>query len=77
MDFLFPDCYLLLNILFEPIQVVTKGGPAKATYLVVKYIYDTAFQLQDMGGASAVAFILFLVIMLLTVVQFKITKMEL
>lgn len=56
--------------------MVTKGGPAKATYLVVKYIYDTAFQLQDMGGASA-AFILFLVIMLLTVVQFKITKMEL
>ena len=57
--------------------MVTKGGPAKATYLVVKYIYDTAFQLQYMGGASAAAFILFLVIMLLTVVQFKITKMEL
>ena len=29
----------------------------------MKYIYDTAFQLQDMGGASAAAFILFLVIM--------------
>ncbi len=63
--------------LFEPIQVVTKGGPAKATYTIVKYIYDTAFQLQDMGGASAAAFILFLVIMLLTIVQFKVTKMEL
>ncbi|MCI8726642.1 MAG: sugar ABC transporter permease [Hungatella sp.] len=62
--------------LFEPVQILTSGGPAKATNVIVKYIYDTAFQLHDMGGASAAAFILFVIIMLLTITQLKITKME-
>lgn len=62
--------------MFEPVQVITSGGPAKATNVIVKYIYDTAFQLHNMGGASAAAFILFLIIMVLTILQFKIAKME-
>lgn len=63
--------------LFEPVQILTSGGPAKATNVIVKYIYDTAFQLHDMGGASSAAFILFVIIMLLTIAQLKITRMEL
>ncbi len=59
---------------FEPVQVLTSGGPAKATYVIVKYIYDTAFQLYNIGTASAAAFILFVVIMTLTILQLKITK---
>lgn len=63
--------------LFEPVQVITSGGPAKATNVIVKYIYDTAFQLHQMGSASAAAFVLFAIIMILTIAQMKITKMEL
>lgn len=63
--------------LFEPVQVITSGGPAKATNVIVKYIYDTAFQLHHMGSASAAAFVLFAIIMILTIAQMKITKMEL
>ncbi len=63
--------------LFEPVQVITSGGPAKATNVIVKYIYDTAFQLHNIGGASAAAFVLFLIIMALTIIQFKITRTEL
>ncbi len=62
--------------LFEPIQVITHGGPAQSTYVVVKYIYDTAFWLQRMGKASAAAFILFLIILVLTLIQLKLSRME-
>ena len=62
--------------MFDPVQRRTSGGPAHANNEKQKYIYDTAFQLHDMGGASAAAFILFVIIMLLTITQLKITKME-
>lgn len=62
--------------LFEPVQVITKGGPAQSTYVVVKYIYDTAFWLQSMGKASAAAFILFGIILVLTLLQLKLSRAD-
>ncbi len=56
---------------FDSIVVLTQGGPGDASRSLVMYIYENAFQLFQMGYASAVAITLFVVIMLLTLVQFR------
>jgi multiple sugar transport system permease protein len=47
------------------------GAPADAALFFVLYIYQTAFQFHHFGYASAMAWILFLIILLATMVQFK------
>ena len=59
---------------FDSIVVLTQGGPGDASRSLVMYIYENAFQLFQMGYASAVAITLFIVIMLLTLVQFRIGR---
>jgi multiple sugar transport system permease protein len=54
--------------------IMTGGGPAGATQLVVMYLYGLAFRLQTMGLASAVAYIVFLVIVSLTVLNFLLAR---
>jgi oligogalacturonide transport system permease protein len=46
------------------------GAPLRSTYLLPLYIYDKAFRQFDMGYASAIAWILFAIIMVLTVIAF-------
>lgn len=57
---------------FDQINVMTAGGPANATTTSVLYIYREAFETFEMGYSSALAFVLFIIIMILTVVQMKI-----
>ncbi len=52
-------------------MLLTKGGPAKATYLFAMYIYDNAFKHHDMGYASALSWFSFILILLLTGIIFK------
>jgi multiple sugar transport system permease protein len=54
--------------------IMTGGGPAGATQLVVMYLYGLAFRLQNMGLASAVAYIVFLVIVSLTILNFLLAR---
>jgi multiple sugar transport system permease protein len=56
---------------FDSIVVLTQGGPGDSSRSIVMYIYENAFQLFQMGYASAVAITLFIIIMLLTLVQFR------
>lgn len=46
------------------------GAPLKSTYLLPLYIYDEAFKKFDMGYASAIAWVLFAIIMVLTLIAF-------
>lgn len=55
---------------FVLVLIMTNGGPANATLMFGLYIYRVAFQFFEMGYASALAWILLLVIMAITVVQF-------
>jgi len=59
---------------FSLVWVLTQGGPAGATQLIVMYLYGLAFRLQKMGQASAVAYSVFLVIVGLTIVNFVVSK---
>lgn len=56
---------------FDQVQVMTKGGPANATEVSVLYIYKQSFQLLNMGYASALAFVLFLIIFVLSILQLR------
>jgi ABC-type sugar transport system permease subunit len=56
---------------FTEIDVMTQGGPLGATTTLSYYLYQNAFQFFQLGKASAVAVLLFLMILLLTWLQFR------
>lgn len=55
---------------FTPVYVMTKGGPLDSTDVVVFRIFERAFTELKFGYASAQAWLLFVVILVLTVIQF-------
>nr|WP_319389858.1 sugar ABC transporter permease [uncultured Cohaesibacter sp.] len=74
---------IFFNLIMQSVQafqefngpyIITNGGPLKSTYLLPLYIYDKAFKNFEMGYASAIAWILFTMIMIMTVVAFWSSK---
>jgi multiple sugar transport system permease protein len=59
---------------FDLVYVMTRGGPANSTSLLITYIYAQAFQYSAFGYAAAMATLLVIVLMLLTVVFFFMTR---
>ncbi len=59
--------------IFTQVYVMTggQGGPADSTLVLVLYIYQKAFKFHQMGYASAAAWVLFIIIMLFTLLQFR------
>lgn len=57
--------------IFAPIRVLTNGGPGYSTNVMVFYMYDNAFQYYKMGYASAVAWVMFVIIMVITIIQWR------
>ncbi|HWU40717.1 MAG TPA: sugar ABC transporter permease [Candidatus Acidoferrum sp.] len=56
---------------FALVYVMTGGGPAGSTSVIVFYLYQQAFTYFRMGYACAIGYVLFGIIFLLTLVQFK------
>ncbi|MEK3724266.1 carbohydrate ABC transporter permease [Paenibacillus sp. FSL H8-0034] len=54
---------------FGQIYIMTKGGPGTSTHVMVFYIYEQAFKFNEFGYGSALSFILFFIILLLTLIQ--------
>lgn len=61
---------------YIPVMVLTEGGPGTKTYLTTFLIYKEAFTKYNFGYASALSFILFIFIALLTIISFRITGKE-
>lgn len=61
---------------FGQINILTKGGPGQATNVIVYDIYRNAFMNYRYGYASAESVILFIIVMLLTIVMFKLRRKE-
>jgi|YelNatPaOPRAMG01_1025707.scaffolds.fasta_scaffold101492_2 multiple sugar transport system permease protein len=59
--------------MFTQAYVMTGGGPMDATLVYVMYIYQRAFQWLEMGYASSLAWFLFIVLLVLTIMQFKLS----
>ncbi|HZG78707.1 MAG TPA: sugar ABC transporter permease [Paenibacillus sp.] len=57
--------------LFGQPWLMTQGGPGTATRPLVQYIYETGFRANEMGLAAAMSYVLFLVMILFAVIQFK------
>lgn len=61
---------------FDLVYATTGGGPANSTNTVVFYMYDTAFKFWRMGRATAMAFILFAIVMVITLVQLRLLRQQ-
>ena len=57
--------------IFAPIQIMTRGGPGSSSNVLVYYIYTSAFTFYKMGYASAMSWILFLLLFAITMIQWK------
>ncbi len=59
---------------FDVPFVMTGGGPANATQMIVMYLYTNAFRLQRMGLASAMGYLVFMIILVLTFINFRLER---
>lgn len=53
-----------------------KDGPNNSGLVLSRYIYKTAFEYKDMGYASAVSMVLFIVILIISIIEQKLTKVD-
>ncbi len=58
---------------FTTAFIATEGGPGRATWFFALHIYSNAFQYFDMGYASTLAWILFLVLLVFTLIQLRLS----
>ncbi|GGB00697.1 carbohydrate ABC transporter permease [Allosediminivita pacifica] len=66
---------LILQLkLFDQVYLLSEGGPFNSSYVLLLMVYREAFQLNNGGYASAVALVLFLVIMVVSVLQFQLLR---
>jgi len=59
---------------FAQIDTLTAGGPGTSSFVFVYYIYQQAFKYYKFGYASAISVVLFIIIVILTLVQWKMRK---
>lgn len=59
---------------FDLIYLMTQGGPLDSTNVLVYAIYKNAFEYFNIGKASAIAYVLFVIILVLTIFQWKFRK---
>ena len=60
--------------IFTQAYVMTQGGPADASLFYALYLYQQSFQFFKMGYASAMAWVLFIIIMTITLLQIRLAK---
>jgi len=68
--------WLTINALqlFDEVYASTKGGPLHSTTVVVYYLWQQAFQYFTAGYAAAIATVLFVAIVLITMVQLRVGR---
>lgn len=73
---LFLLIWLTINALqlFDEVYQTTRGGPLKATTVIVYYLWNRAFVQFDAGYAAAMAYTLFAVIVVITALQFRLAR---
>jgi multiple sugar transport system permease protein len=59
---------------FAQIQILTGGGPGNSTNVLVYYLYRQAFEFHDLGYASTLAVLLFIIVFVLTMMQWRLRK---
>lgn len=62
--------------LFAEPYVMTQGGPLNKTLSIVQYMYQEGFRWWNMGYSASIAFVLFIIIFIGTLIQFRIQKSQ-
>jgi multiple sugar transport system permease protein len=62
--------------LFAEPYVMTQGGPLNRTLSIVQYMYQEGFRWWNMGYSASIAFVLFIIIFIGTLIQFKVQKLS-
>lgn len=62
--------------LFAEPYVMTQGGPLNKTLSIVQYMYQEGFRWWNMGYSASIAFVLFVIIFIGTIIQFKVKKLS-
>ena len=63
--------------LFDEVMNITKGGPGNATTTISQYIYNLSFKYSpNFGYAAAVSYIIVIMIVVLSLIQFKVAGDE-
>jgi len=57
---------------FDPAYIMTGGGPNGSTTTIIYYIFNNAFEWHKMGYAAAIAWVLFVIVLLITLMQWRI-----
>jgi multiple sugar transport system permease protein len=66
---------LILQLkIFDQVYLLTEGGPFNSTYVLLQLVYREGFRLNHGGLASAVAVVLFLIIVVVSVLQYQLLK---
>ena len=60
--------------IYDVVAIMTEGGPGRSTKMLVTYIYDEAFVKNRYGQASAISMVLLVIVLLVTIVQFRSEK---
>jgi ABC-type sugar transport system permease subunit len=60
--------------IFTQVHIMTQGGPENSTRVFVQYLRDTSFLNLELGYGAALSFILFLIVLMLTAVQFRLLR---
>jgi len=60
---------------FDLVYLMTGGGPENSTMVIVYWLYKNAFEYFKLGTASAIAYVLFMIILVLTLIQWKTRKL--
>ncbi|MEM7134252.1 MAG: sugar ABC transporter permease [Chloroflexota bacterium] len=61
---------------FQQVYLMTRGGPYNSTQTIALQIYEHAFQKLFMGQAAAMAFVLFAIVIVMTVVQLRVQRTD-
>ncbi|MBI2938913.1 MAG: sugar ABC transporter permease [Chloroflexi bacterium] len=61
---------------FTQVYATTRGGPGKASHVLLLYLYDHGFRFFEMGRASAIAFILFGLVLIVTLIQLRLLRSQ-
>ena len=61
---------------FDEVYIMTSGGPGVSSQVLGSYLYKAAFSTDEMGYASAIATLVFFITFMLSMVQLKLSKIE-
>lgn len=58
--------------IFTPVMVMTSGGPMDSSRVIIHYIWTTAFRMSDFGMASAMSVVLFVIMLTISLIQYRV-----